>query len=249
MLVLLVLLSQLTLADSLYSHGYYEEARIEYLRGFLFHPELKQEIEPRLRYAVSLTKHDETKGIEELNSIVNDFPGLSINFKTEIARQYIQANRNYLAISLLSDTEEKELLGLAYLLDDQILNARNTFVESGDYELAGQIDDHIRSPKKSEKTAVLLSLLLPGAGQTYAGNPRQGFMDFTLNLGSAYLLYNAIRQHKYVDACLVFFFLLNRFYLGSLHNAQQSAISHNQQLHQEWLNTTLKHYFNTTDID
>jgi hypothetical protein len=249
MFVLLVLFSQLTLADSLYSHGYYEEARIEYLRGFLFHPELKQKIEPRLRYAISLTKHDEAKGIEELNSVVNDFPDLAIEVRTEIARQYIQVNRNYLAITLLNDTEETELLGLAYLLDDQILSARNTFVKSGDYELAGKIDDHIRSQKKSEKTAVLLSLILPGAGQSYAGNPGQGFMDFTLNLGSAYLLYNALRQHKYVDACLVFFFLLNRFYLGSLHNAQQSAISHNQKLHQAWLNTILKDYFSTTPVD
>lgn len=247
MIVFLALLSQFALADSLYLNGYYEEARIEYLRGFLFHPELKNAIEPRLHYAISLTKHNEAKGVEELNSIVNDFPDLSIEVKTEIARQYIEIKRNYLAINLLSDTEEKELLGLTYLLDDQILNARNTFVESGDHELVGKIDDYIQSPRKSEKTAVLLSLILPGAGQTYAGNPRQGFKDFTLNLGSAYLLYNAIRLHKYVDACLVFFFLLNRFYLGSLHNAQQSAMSHNQKLHQKWLDTVLKHHFNISD--
>jgi hypothetical protein len=247
MVILVALMCQLTLADSLYVHGYYEEARIEYMRAFFLHPELKQEIGPRLRYAISLTQLDEVEGVEELNSIVSDFTDLSVDVKAEIARQYIHLVRNYLAINLLHDTEEKELLGLAYLLDDQMVNARNTFLESGDHELAGEIDDYIQSPRKSEKTAVLLSLLLPGAGQTYAGNPGQGFRDFTLNLGSAYLLYNAIRQHKYVDACLVFFFLLNRFYLGSLHNAQQAAISHNEKLRQEWLDAILKNYFNTVD--
>lgn len=247
MIILLALLCQLTLADSLYVHGYYEEARIEYLRAFLFYPELKQEIGTRLRYAISLAQHDESEGVGELNSIVNDFPDLSIDVKKEIAQQYIQLNRNYLAINLLSDTEEKTLLGLAYLLDDQMMNARNTFLESANYELAEEIDSYLKRTKKSEKTAVVLALILPGAGQTYAGNPIQGFRDLALNLGSAYLLYNAIRQHKYVDACLVFFFLLNRFYLGSLHNAQQSAISHNEKLRQEWLGKILKHYFNTSE--
>ncbi len=247
MITLLALLCQLTLADSLYVHGYYEEARIEYLRDFLFHPELKQEIGIRLRYALSLAQHDDSEGVEELNSIVNDFPDLSIDVKKEIAQQYVQLNRNYLAINLLSDTEEKELLGLAYLLDDQMMNARNTFLENANYELAEEIDNYLKSTRKSEKTAVLLSLILPGVGQIYAGNPVQGLRDLTLNLGSAYLLYNAIRQHKYVDTCLVFFFLLNRFYLGSLRNAQQSAVSHNEKLRQEWLDKILKHYFNTSE--
>ena len=247
MIILLTLLSQLTLADSLYIHGYYEEARIEYLRAFLFHPEFKQEIGARLRYAISLCRYDEAKGVEELNNIVNDFPDLPVEVKAEIARQYSQLNRYYLAISLLYNTEEIELLGLAYILDDQIMNARNTFLENGNYELAGEIDQYIQGPRKSEKTAVLLSLIMPGAGQTYAGDPGQGFRDFTLNLGSAYLLYNAIRQHKYVDACLVFFFLINRFYLGSLHNAQRSAIRYNEKLRQEWLDAILKNYFNTTE--
>lgn len=249
MLIVIALFCQLTLADSLYAHGYYETARIEYLRTFFFHPELGQELGPRLRYAISLFNTDDAKGIEELTNIVDEYPDMTDSIRIEIAQQYIQTNRYYLAIRLLNDTREKKLLGLAYLLDDQILNARNTFTETGDYEIAAQIDEFIKGPKKSGKTAILLSLILPGAGQVYAGDYRRGFMDFSMNLGSAYLLYNAIRQHKYVDASLVFFFLLNRFYLGSLHNAKQSALECNERQHQEWLKTMLNNYFRNTRPD
>ena len=249
MLIVIALFCQLTLADSLYAHGYYETARIEYLRTFFFHPELGQELGPRLRYAISLLKTDEAKGIEELTSIIDEYPDMPESIRIEIARQYIQINRYYLAIRLLKDTSNKKLLGLAYLLDDQPLNARNTFIEIGDYEIADQIDKFVKVPKKSGKTAILLSLILPGAGQVYAGDYRRGFMDFSMNLGSAYLLYNAIRQHKYVDASLVFFFLLNRFYVGSLHNAQQSASEYNERQHQEWLKTMLNNYFINTRPD
>jgi hypothetical protein len=248
-LIVLALFHQLALADSLHANGHYETARIEYMRAFFFHPELRQELGPRLRYALSLFNIDETKGISELNSIVDDFPELPDSVKAEIAHLYVQVNRHYLAINLLRDTDEKELLGLIYLLDDQLSNARNTFIETGDYEVAGQIDDFIKGPQKSGKTAILLSLFLPGLGQVYAGNVRQGAMDFSLNLGSAYLFYNALRQHKYVDAGLVFFFLLNRFYLGSLHNAHASVLEYNEKQHQKWLKIMLKKYFSNTKVD
>ena len=249
MIIVLALCCQLTLADSLYAHGYYETARVEYLRTFFFHPEREQELGPRLRYAISLLNTDEAKGIEELTSIVDEYPDMPDSIRIEIAQQYIQINRYYLAIRLLNDTSDKKLLGLAYLLDDQVLKARNTFTEIGDYEIAAQIDEFVKGPKKSGKTAVLLSLILPGAGQVYAGDYRRGFMDFSMNLGSAYLLYNAVRQHKYVDAGLVFFFLLNRFYYGSLHNARQSALKYNERQRQEWLQDMLNNYFSTTRPD
>jgi hypothetical protein len=243
-----MLCSQLTLADSLYARGYYEEARLEYLRVFVFYPQLRQNVEARLHYAVSILKKDASKGISELNKLVNEFPQLPINMRREIAEQYINTKRYYLAISLLRDTEERDLLGLVYLLDGQFSNARATFLEDGNIEIADLIDEYLQSPKRSERTAVLLSLFLPGAGEVYAGNSVLGLRDFLMNLGSGYLFYNVLRQQKYVDATLVFLFLLNRFYLGSIHNAQKSAIEHNEKRRREWLERIVhKHFadFNT----
>jgi len=243
MLVLFAFCAQLTLADSLHAHGYLEAARVEYLRGFFFYPELKLEIEPRLNYAISLLAVSEPEGIAELNGIVNDFPTLPADIIEKIAAQYIRVGRYYLAINLLSNTEGKKTLGLAYLLDGQLLQARNTFLQNENYAIAADIDEFMRDHGKSEKTALLLSLFLPGSGQVYASDVRRGLMDFLINMGSGYLFYNALKQQKYVDASLVFFFLINRFYLGSLHNAQKSAQEYNMKQRQKWQQTIIDSYF------
>jgi len=247
MVILFVLISHLSFADSLYEHGYFEEARVEYLRTFFFYPELRQNVETRMRYAISVLNRDQSKGISELHKLINEFPDLPSSLRVEIAKQFIKTQRYYLAVDLLSTTEEKKLLGLVYLLDGQLSDARTNFAESGDHEIVSLIDKHLQHPKKSERTAALLSLFVPGAGDIYAGNPGLGIRDFILNLGSGYLFYNALRQHKYVDATLVFVFLVNRFYLGSLHNAVESAIRFNEKRHQEWLEHIIDTYFPAVD--
>jgi hypothetical protein len=241
--ILLALYGQLALADSLYAHGHFDTARIEYLRCFFFYPELEQELNPRLKYAISVFAGDETSGTEELYGIVNDFPEMPDSVRAEIATKYIEAGRYYLAINLLENDEKNSLLGVAYLLDDQLINARNVFLRNGDYEMASKIEAFLQHPMKSEKTALMLSLVLPGSGQIYADNLSRGFVDFLVNLGSGYLFYNAIKQQKYVDASLIFLFLINRFYLGSLNNAQKSAIEHNEKYLREWRENVIKPYF------
>jgi hypothetical protein len=246
MWILLALCSQFTLADSLYARGYYEEARIEYSRVFFSNPESRQDIEARMHYAISLLYMDQASGINEITKLVNESPKLPAGVRRKIAEQYLEAKRYYLAIDLLHDTDEKDLLGMAYLLDGQYARARTIFSEIGNREIITLIDDYMANPEKSEKTAALLSLFLPGAGEVYAGNPFQALRDFLVNLGSGYLAYNALRQQKYVDATLVFVFLFNRFYLGSIYNAQKAAIAHNEKKRREWLDTIQQTYYQTS---
>lgn len=243
MVLLLALCGQLALADSLFAHGHYEAARIEYERAFFFHPELRQEVEPRLNHAVARLAVDETAGVAALSAVINDIPALPAAATREIARQYLRCGRYYLAIGLLRDTDEWRLLGLAYLLDGQPMRARDVFLENGARDMAAGIDDFLRRPGRSETTALLLSLILPGAGQAYAGEVRAGLAALAINLGSGYLLGNALRQQKYVDAGLVFFFLINRFYLGALGNAQQAAREYNTRQWQTWQQTFIDAYF------
>lgn len=248
-MIVLALCAQLALADSLYAHGYFEAARVEYLRGFFFYPELRQHAEPRLNYAISVLSANESQGIAELIGIANDFPELQTDITNRIAAQYIRIGRYYLAINLLRNGGDRRMLGLAYLLDDQWLQARNTFLQEGDYVIAADIDAIMRTPVKSEKTALILSLVLPGAGQIYASDIRQGSMDFLINTGSGYLFYNALKQHKFVDASLVFFFLINRFYMGSLHNAQNSAQAYNENQRKAWLDAFLQAHFGSLKLE
>lgn len=243
MLLFLAIFAQFTLADSLFARGYYDAARIEYERTFFFHPETEKEIIPRLNHARALLEVHEAGGIEALSRIVNEFPDIPADIMNEIARQYIRSARYYLAIELLRDGGDVKILGLAYLLDGQLIRARDIFLKNGYEELAAEIDDFLLSPKKSERTALLLSLFLPGAGQAYAADPRSATRDIVTNLGSGYLLYNALVQAKYVDASLVFFFLVNRFYIGSLSNAQKACRDYNERAWQEWEQRLIHTYF------
>jgi hypothetical protein len=248
-MIAVLIVCQLSLADSLYAQRYYELAAVEYEREFFFYPELLNDQVKRLNYAVSLLKSNELKGIAEFNTVIDEFPDSDPKLKITMAKYYIQMENYYQAIQLLSETEEKRLLGFTYLLDNRLSTARNFFIEHGDDELARDIDAYINRPKKSIRTAALLSFMCPGAGEVYASNVKGGVRSFLLNLGSGVLLYNAIRKKKYVDAILIFNFLFQRFYLGSVFNAQKSALEWNKQNKEKWFNELENKYFQAEYFD
>ena len=249
MLIPLLFFSQFSLADSLFAKNHYDLAQIEYKREFFFYPELKTNQEKRLNFGISLIKSDDLKGLREFNNIINDFPDLEPEVKIKMAKCYLDLGDFYQACDLLNQTDEKKLLGFTYLLDDKLFSARDLFITTGDYEISNEINAYISQPQKSMRTATLLSLVCPGAGDVYAGNIKLGIMDFLLNFGSGYLMYNAIRQKKYVDAILVFNFLFQRFYLGSIHNAQKSVEQRNREHRQKWLKHMQNKHFQDIDIN
>jgi len=249
MLIPLLFFSQLSLADSLFAKNHYDLARIEYKREFFFYPELKTNQEKRLNFGISLIKSDDLKGLREFNNIINDFPDLEPEVKIKMAKCYLDLGDFYQACDLLNQTDEKKLLGFTYLLDDKLFSARDLFITTGDYEISNEINAYISQPQKSMRTATLLSLVCPGAGDVYAGNIKLGIMDFLLNFSSGYLMYNAIKQKKYVDAILVFNFLFQRFYLGSIHNAQKSVEQRNREHRQKWLKQMQNKHFQDIDIN
>jgi len=129
------------------------------------------------------------------------------------------------------------------LLDEKFNDARELFVTHGDTALADDITRYIKNPKKSVMKATLLSFVMPGLGQVYAGDARRGIMDFALTAGAAYLIYDAFHDKRYVDASLIFSFLFNRFYIGSISNAQRLAQARNEQAKRVWLAKISNKYF------
>lgn len=249
MLVALLILTQWSLADSLYAHRHYELAQIEYQREFFFNPDLKKDQHRRLRFAIALMANNTSKGLEEFSMMVDEFPDLKPEIKIDIAKQYIYSGNYYQARELLRKTNGKRLLGLTYIFEDELSKAQHVFNSNGYHEIANDIDAYRNQPKKSIKTAALLSLICPGAGEIYAGNLTLGIKNFLLNAGSGYLLYNALKQKRYVDAALIFNFLFQRFYLGSLYYAQISAFQANEQNRHLWLNEMQNKYFQDLFVD
>jgi len=234
-LFLVLTVHALSLADSLYEHGHYDLARIEYMRGFFFDPSLKEDQHTRLRYARSVCQVDAYEGIQELRSLKNDFDTLAPDITVSLAKQYISLENYPAAWELLIQTDEKALTGYTLILDSRLTSAQALFAAMGKNDIAQDITEFQQIPMKSPGTAGVLSAMFPGAGEIYAGNLQQGIKGFLLTAGSGFLIYNAIKKEKYIDALLLFNFLFQRFYLGSIYNAQRSAREANLTRREEWL--------------
>ena len=99
-----------------------------------------------------------------------------------------------------------------------------TAVKLADTTLAGT-----PLPLKSPKLAQLLSTVIPGSGQIYAGKPRNGLISLGINAAFFYLLGDSVVDKRYVDAAGIFL-VGSRFYWGNRHNAKKWATEHNRDL-------------------
>ncbi len=237
-----------SLADSLYEHGHYELARIEYMREFFFYPSNRENQYKRLRYALSVCQVNRYNGIQQLRSLGNDFDTLTPDVIASMAKQYIILEDYSEAWELLIQTEEKPLIGYTLMLDNRLNSAKALFIAMGKNNIAQEIATFQHMPRKSPGTAGFLSAICPGAGEIYAGNVYQGIKGFFLSAGSGYLIYNAIKGKKYIDAALIFNFLFQRFYVGSIHNARRSATEANIKSRAKWLAYMKNTYFSDLEL-
>ena len=237
-----------SLADSLYQHGHYDLARIEYLRQFFFSPALQQDQHTRLRYALSVCQVDPDKGVQELRTLRHDFDSLAADVAVALTRQYIALQDYSAAWELLIETEEKPLIGYTLLLDNRLNSAKALFVTMGQHDIVTDITAFQHMPRRSPRTAAVLSAICPGAGEIYAGNVYQGLKGFLLSAGSGFLIYNAIKKEKYIDAVLIFNFLFQRFYQGSMYNARRSATQANLNDREKWLEHMRSTHFSDLEL-
>lgn len=243
-MILLLICGQFDLADSLYQYKYYDLAAVEYQRAFFFEPDsCLRCLRPQLNLAVARLMTDEAGGLDELNAWAKDFPDSAPVVPRVLAGYYLKTQNYPAAEKYAADAGDRDLLGYLYLKDDRLAEAREMFRDGPDTIRAAAVADFLRQPGRSPITASVMSLLCPGAGEIYGGNLRLGVTDFLLNLGSGYLLYNALRQKKFVDAGLVISFLVNRFYFGSIRNAQEAAERYNERKFQRWLDKFEAEYY------
>ena len=87
----------------------------------------------------------------------------------------------------------------------------------------------INLPQKSEKTARLLSTFLPGLGQTYAGDWKNGLNALLLNGVLGYVTLDAAIERDYDDTLLSFLFLFHRYYSGNRYRAAEAARTFNDR--------------------
>ena len=141
------------------------------------------------------------------------------------------------------------LRGIVYLYQFKWEQARSVFLAYFDAipsaaGAATEIDtffaEALNLPQKSEKAARLLSTLLPGLGQTYAGDWKNGLNALLLNGLLGYVTLDAAIDRDYDDALLSFFFLFYRYYAGNRHRAAEAAHAFNDRENRRHVNRILQ---------
>ncbi|MEO0138116.1 MAG: hypothetical protein ABIL40_08525 [candidate division WOR-3 bacterium] len=250
--MILLIFGYYALAESLFANDLYDLAQVEYQRIFFFDTTAHRNYQLRLHYTIVLLHQDFFTGYTEIDKVLEDFPESAIPTRMILAKTLINTGNYGRAIDLLKsnltkDSLTKKLLGFAYLFDHQYYNAMSEFQEI-EFQLALRIEKYLKTPKKSVTRAMLFSVMMPGLGEVYAGDIGSGLRDLLLNLSSGFLLYNAVKHKRYVDAGIIFSFLFNRFYFGAIANASRIADENNEKKKNEFLKEMREEYnrFSTT---
>ncbi len=237
--------AQFALAESLFSNNCYDLAAIEYKRIFFFDSSAQKNLQLRLHYAIAIINTDYLGGYDEIERLFKDFPDLEEKARISLGKELLETKKYGLAVEILKpvkDDNGKRLLGFSYLFNHQYVNARYKF-EEVDSNIAREIESYMKKSEKSITRAMLFSVFLPGTGEVYAGNIKRGLQDFILSSLSGFLLYNSIKNKKFVDAGIIFTFGFNRFYIGSISNAGRIARERNQKSEEDWLKYIKARYF------
>jgi len=99
--------------------------------------------------------------------------------------------------------------------------------------------------KPNPTTAMLLSMLVPGLGQLYAGDIKNAINSFALNTLLAGVFLFVSQKYGVLDAALSVFPWFQRYYFGGFNRAKQIAIARQQNKKEELLLEIVKVFENT----
>ncbi|MBD3286330.1 hypothetical protein GF359_07265 [candidate division WOR-3 bacterium] len=232
------------LADTLFSLGEYDAAALEYKRLLYYSTEMQGryidsvsgtpegfcETFRGLKLALALYRNGE---FDEADSIIYELDGPTARIVRAVL--LIEEDNPYLAALAIDSTTREvmgarayKLRGWAYFEAHDFWNAAREFSKAGKDSLGLLVGDLSDVKLKNPRTARWLSLI-PGWGETYAGKPLFGLWALLVNAGDTYLIVDGIIDKRYLDAFLVYTFLWQRFYAGSMTNASQFAYEWNER--------------------
>lgn len=209
-----VLTGSFNIADSLFDGGEYKNALIEYERLDFFSPSDEWKYKKALCYR-ELGKYQNAVRIFE-----------SLGKDRELVRTYILMNEYPLAEYECKRMADGELMGWVKFLEGKWDESISLFNEIGREDVA----DDIHPPtKKDIRKAQVLSSIVPGMGEVYAGKPLPGLFTFGFNLLFGGLAIKSFTDHRTLDGVLITVFLWSRFYHGGIENAGKTAYKHNKE--------------------
>ena len=135
-------------------------------------------------------------------------------------------------------------LGLCHLFSYKWLQAKNNFHKYYGKTYKQQIDSMFaRSSQldiKSPQKARVLSFVIPGLGQFYSKDYKNGINSLILNLLTSCLFFNSLIEKNYFDAIIIYYIPFERYYWGSSSNAELIAQNYNHKTNQKFANSVLE---------
>ena len=239
----------LSMADSLAAAGYYDDAVTEYYRYMFFHPDSRNigGTYSRTAFCFAEIKQWE-KAIQDIDLAIADAQGDSIGENYQVDKAVIMAASGDLAgshsilESIYTTTENADsktraadlLLLVSILRHDWQRAAEVLDNTSFDTETKSNINGLLQEAKriryKSPGTAMMLSSMLPGAGQVYDGRYLSGLNALALSGLLAYATGHLLLTERYGYAILTFYFGLRRYFEGNRNNAYVMAQEYNRKI-------------------
>lgn len=232
---------QLNFADSLFNSENYFDAVTEYKRYLFFNKDANDEFHPNykigLSYKAGARLNDAAKYLT-LASIKANSDEEKYQVLVDLARTNILRRTCFQAHKIIDDLFKNEIYsdkkdeliywkGFAFIFEDKWEEAAGQFaLLEGKNELVN-LCNNVEDEKISVTFAKVISYILPGSGQIYAGEYLSGIISLGWNVLLGYHTINAAVEERVFDAAVVGNLLWFRFYRGNIQNAEQFAIEKN----------------------
>lgn len=253
----------LKLADSLYDIGNYQEAVTEYKRYLFFHPESNNQSDIYHKIALCFRKgSDWDSAIFYLKLSANSASSdITRNQrKIDLAVTYTAkgdySTSNFLLVKITAFSKNKEvkqkaqlILTLNYIYTFQWKRAEEAFtnyvklnpnISGGEHNrIIKLLRKAIQEPLKSPNVAKWLSTFIPGLGQIYCGDWRNGINALLLNTTLIYWCLDLAGKRQFHDSINVGLFS-KRYYFGNRSHAIRIAKEKRRQKNLNYQDTILK---------
>ena len=248
-------------AAALFELGDYQAARREYKRLLFYHRNTQLRDMADYRIAQSYYRQNRSEKAESLfREFSTTYPNSPFRFQSQLmlGQLHFDAERYSLArttlFELLHASDDVDVVAAAHYLrgwcyihtsdwNKAIAEFRQVNTHESDVlekESARQLADTLLNetplPFKSPETAGLLSTIVPGSGQLYVGNVKEGLLVAAVSGVFVYLTADAVRERRYIDCAGISLVGLS-FYWGNRTNARRLASEYNAQHEQEFIET------------
>ena len=234
----------LSLGKHLFARGNYDAAITEYKRFLFFHSDDERIGEVYHNIGLAYRAQDLwAEAITSLRTATHYATDSESNSKYQLelavtliaAQDYDLAQLELIRVTLRTPSvpiyrRALFLRGVAYIYQFRWDEAREVLKNwSTDERLDALFDEVVNTPRKSGSVAKILSTILPGAGQLYADNWRDGLNALLLNSALGFLTIDAALDRHYTDAVLWGVLGFWRYYRGNTFRAGQAAEQFNKQ--------------------